>query len=245
MEKQKQKQHTYKEYLGICKNIAFELNLNNNEILLAELIGLLHDIGRFEQVRIYNTFIDKNSINHGEYGVKILFDDGLIRKFVQEDTYDEIIKSAILNHNKSNIPQGLDEKEELYSKIIRDADKIDIFYEGAEDFFWNTLEERTEVENSLISEDYFKEFTSRNTICRKPSQTKLDSIIAMIAFIFDLNFNYSKKVIYENNYINRILDKFDYKDENTKRQIELIRKIASDYLKESLQIWKNYIIYTC
>ena len=56
----------------------------------------------------------------------------------------------------------------------------------------------------------------------------------MIAFIFDLNFNYSKKVIYENNYINRILDKFDYKDENTKRQIELIRKIASDYLKESL-----------
>ena len=64
--------------------------------------------------------------------------------------------------------------------------------------------------------------------------TKLYYIISMIAFIFDLNFNYSKKVIYENNYINRILDKFDYKDENTKRQIELIRKIASDYLKESL-----------
>lgn len=68
---------------------------------LAELIGLLHDIGRFEQIKRYNTFIDKNSINHGQLGVKILFDDNQIRRFIKDSKYDDIIKTAILNHNRS------------------------------------------------------------------------------------------------------------------------------------------------
>ncbi len=225
--------HSYRVMEQSIK-IAESINLSKEDIELASLIGLLHDVARFEQWMRYETFSDSKSIDHGDFGVEILSEKDFIRDFIKDNQYDEIIKIAIKNHNKYKIEEGLNEKQLLHSKIIRDADKIDIFYEGAEDFFWNTLEERTEVENSLISEDYFKEFTSRNTICRKPSQTKLDSIIAMIAFIFDLNFNYSKKVIYENNYINRILNKFDYKDENTKRQIESIRKIARDYLKESL-----------
>ena len=65
------------------KRIAQNLKLSQEDIELAELIGLLHDIGRFEQVRLYHTFVDKNSINHGEYGAKILFEDGLIRKFIK------------------------------------------------------------------------------------------------------------------------------------------------------------------
>lgn len=52
------------------KRLAEKLNLSKEDNLLAELIGLLHDIGRFEQVKIYNTFLDKISVNHAEYGVK-------------------------------------------------------------------------------------------------------------------------------------------------------------------------------
>ena len=69
----------------LSKKIATSLNLSEEDIKLAELIGLLHDIGRFEQVRKYNTFIDKISINHGEYGVKILFEDNLIEKLDVDD----------------------------------------------------------------------------------------------------------------------------------------------------------------
>ena len=110
------------------RELAEELNLNEEDTDLAELIGLLHDIGRFEQVRIYNTFYDKDSINHGEYGVKILFEDGLIRKFIKDDSYDEIIKKAILNHNRPRIEEGLSKRELMHAKIIRDADKLDIYY---------------------------------------------------------------------------------------------------------------------
>ena len=61
------------------------LNLSEEDILLAELIGLLHDIGRFEQIKNYHTFLDKESIDHAEYGNKILFEDDLIRNFITED----------------------------------------------------------------------------------------------------------------------------------------------------------------
>ena len=81
------------------KEIANTLKLNEENTKLAELIGLLHDIGRFEQVKRYNTFIDKTSINHGELGVQILFEDKIIRDFLEDNKYDKIIKTAILNHN--------------------------------------------------------------------------------------------------------------------------------------------------
>lgn len=225
--------HSYRVMEESIK-ISESENLSKEDIELASLIGLLHDTARFEQWMRYQTFSDSKSIDHGDFGVQILSENNFIRNFVENNQYDKIIKIAIKNHNKYKIEEGLNEKELLHSKIIRDADKIDIFYEASEDMFWNTAEEIREIENSFISEDYFKQFSERSTILRKPNQTKLDSIISMIAFIFDLNFKYSKKVIYENNYINRILDKFDYKNNTTKEQIETIRNIASDYLKESL-----------
>ena len=76
------------------KRIAQNLKLSQEDIELAELIGLLHDIGRFEQVRLYHTFVDKDSINHGEYGAKILFEDGLI-KIIAEAPMSEVMNYAV------------------------------------------------------------------------------------------------------------------------------------------------------
>ena len=36
------------------RKLATQLNLNDEDIKLAKLIGLLHDIGGFEQLRVYN-----------------------------------------------------------------------------------------------------------------------------------------------------------------------------------------------
>lgn len=72
----------------VAKKLATELMLEKEDIELAELIGLLHDIGRFEQIRIYHTFVDKISIDHGKLGAKILFEDGLIRNFIEDKKYD-------------------------------------------------------------------------------------------------------------------------------------------------------------
>ena len=77
---------------------------------------------------------------------------------VDQDKYDELIKIAVKNHNKYKIEDGLTQEQELFAKIIRDADKIDIFYEGVT-MFWNGKEEL--VEGSLISPEVFKQIENK------------------------------------------------------------------------------------
>ena len=79
-----------------AKKIAEELKLSEEEIKLATLIGLLHDIGRFEQYTKWKTFSDRISTNHGVLGSKILEEKNFIRTFVTENKYDEIIKKQLL-----------------------------------------------------------------------------------------------------------------------------------------------------
>ena len=65
-------EHTYR-VCGLCQQIARSLELPEEEVDIAWLTGLLHDVGRFEQQRVYGTFIDADSIDHAKYGARILF----------------------------------------------------------------------------------------------------------------------------------------------------------------------------
>ena len=47
--------HTYR-VVDLAERIARDLKLESEDVELAKMIGLLHDIGRFEQVRRYDTF---------------------------------------------------------------------------------------------------------------------------------------------------------------------------------------------
>ena len=105
------------------KEICESLNLNEEDTSLALVIGLLHDIGRFEQWNKYKTYYDSISIDHGDLGADILED------FLEEDENKHIILTAVKNHNKPSIENDLDERTLLFCKIVRDADKLDIIKE--------------------------------------------------------------------------------------------------------------------
>lgn len=218
--------------MEISKQIAEGLKLSQEEIELASLIGLLHDIARFEQYTKYKTFRDLDSIDHGDYGVEILQHD--IRKFIETTQYDEIIKKAVKNHNKYKIEEGLSKHEELFAEIVRDADKIDIFYESVE-YFWK--EKEYIVENSTITEDVIEQFNNCVQIKRRKerrSENSINEIVSVIAFIFDINFKESFKIIKSENYINRNLDRYNIRDEYTKNEIEKIRTKANKYIDENV-----------
>ena len=121
--------HTY-GVVDASRYLSNKLNLNEEDTKLSELIALLHDIGRFEQSKVIENVFDKADtkyFDHAEFGVKILFEDNLIRKFIADSSYDNIIYKAILNHNKYKIEDNLKEKELLHAKLIRDNDKTDNF----------------------------------------------------------------------------------------------------------------------
>lgn len=217
--------------MNYSTKIAESLNLSKQQIDLATLIGLLHDIARFEQRRIYNTFVDNKSVDHGDLGVEILEKDNFIRTFIETDEYDEIIKTAIKNHNKYKIEDSLSEDALLQAKIVRDADKLDILFEAVE-IFWNTDEDKINIENSDISEDYLKQFEDKKQILRsKVVSNKLDGIIGTVSFIFDLNFKYSINYVYNENYINKILNRFEYKNEDVKNKIKKVKNISKKFLE--------------
>lgn len=85
----------------------------------ALITALLHDTGRYEQLKIYNTFRDADSVDHAVFSHKIVSEKGWVT--------DKAILDAILFHNRREIPDGLDERTFLLSHIVRDADKLDIF----------------------------------------------------------------------------------------------------------------------
>lgn len=227
--------HTY----GVVKAseyITNKLLLDKEDIELAKLIALLHDIGRFEQIKQCDCFIDNKNIDHAELGNEILFEKNLIRKFIENEQYDNIISKAILNHNKLAIEDNLNEKELLHSKIIRDADKLDNFRVKSEEDFENIIDNanKEKLENSIISEKIFDDFMNNKVIISQDRKTYLDFWVSFIAFIFDFNFISGLEYIKEMDYINTIVNRLNYKNEDTKKKMDQIRKHAIKYVENKI-----------
>ena len=163
--------------------IAKYLGLNNKDITLASFIGLLHDYARFEQWTKYKTYSDKDSIDHGDLAVKRLFEDNEIINYDLDVNDYEIVYNAIKYHNKITIPYSLDNRIKLFCKIIRDADKLDIFYLRTNKSF---VKEGGDI-SLKIENDFFNE----QCINKMDVISYNDEVISVLAMIYDLNFDYS------------------------------------------------------
>ena len=214
----------------LAKQMAEKLKLDEEDIKLAELIGLLHDIARFEQYTKYHTFKDAESIDHGDLGAEILKKD--IKKYIETDEYDELIQLAVKSHNKYKIQEGLTQKQEMFAKIIRDADKLDILYEST-CMFWKGRENL--VEESKITPEIIEEFKRNEPVDIRYRKTPVDEIVSVVAFIFDINYGTSFEILKRENYINKIIDRYNMIDKNTKEQLEYIKNIASEYIEQKIK----------
>lgn len=218
--------HSYR-VAEISKKIAKSLNLEQEEIELAELIGLLHDIAKIDQRSENKIYKDLENIEHGDAAVIILERNNYIRKYISDDKYDEIIKTAIINHSKYKIAKNIqDEKTLMFCKIIRNSDEIDIIYQ-AQEIFWK---DKTKIQDG-ISKKILRDFKDNKQILNQDKKTQLDKAIAIISFIYDINYLESLKIIKENDYINKIINKFEIENTKVKEEMEEIRKIANKYIE--------------
>lgn len=226
--------HTYR-VMQRCLEIAQSLNLDDENIKLAGLIGLLHDIGRFEQLKRYQSFIDNQTIDHALLGVEILFEQGLIDQFVIDEKYYLLIKTAVFNHNKYEIESGLDQQSYLHCQIIRDGDKIDIFKTGLLESFDAFLGVSKEIlENDIISEDIFETFMQEKTILSINRKTDLDRWISFLALIFGLEFDYSYQYVNKHQYLKRLIKKLDYKNLDSQIKMKKITACSLNYINKKI-----------
>lgn len=214
----------------ISRQIAEAELKTKEEKDLAELIGLLHDIGRFEQAKQIDSFKD-SILDHADVGVEVLSNNSYIRNFIEDKSCDSVILKAIKNHNKFKIEDGLNEDELKQAKIIRDADKLDILYLYSEMNDLSYLVEGKNPSNENISKKVLDAFFEERQINKEDLEFFLDHYINTISFIFDLNEKYSFRYLKEKNYMNVIIDKMEKLTPVVIPIFEKIREFTNDYLE--------------
>lgn len=173
--------HSYR-VRNLCLKYAHILNLSKEDTRLIEFIGLYHDIGRFTQLEKYHTYDDSKSIDHAEEGINVLFEMGLINKFDFNEEEKEIIKFAILNHNKFSLEEVNDKRKMLHAKLIRDLDKLDIIYLFA---YLNELE--FNITCDKISDEIVE--LIKNHKCVRYSDSPNIEAITYFGYVFDINYD--------------------------------------------------------
>ncbi len=231
------KNHTQR-VMALSRMIAEKQGCSQEDIDLAVLIALLHDIGRFDELRILQMF-DSSRFNHAMYGASLLFDQGLIRRFQKDESFDSLIRKAIENHNRLAVEEGLDERTLFHCRLIRDADKLDNFYvklsEKVEDTFAGTGVSRKTVEDSRISPAVLQAVREQHCVKLADRHEPLDYYICIMAFAFDLYFPCSYEYVREKDYISRLYGQFAYHDPDTAAQMEEIRDIITNYVNKKAE----------
>ncbi|MCC6345592.1 MAG: HD domain-containing protein [Nitrospirales bacterium] len=194
----------------VCENsvrVAEAEGLDRSGVLLAEAIGLFHDVGRFPQYAEYRTFRDGVSVNHGELGAKVLREEGVLHTLPGRE--QEIVATAVRFHNAFRVPDLEDPERVLFIRLIRDADKLDIWR-----VFFEYYEEDAAVRPSAVglglpdSPGYSPEVLARlfdfELIPLSMLRTLNDFKLAKLSWMYDLNFTTSFRMVRENGYIDRI-----------------------------------------
>ncbi len=209
--------HTFRvmEYASM---IADSLNLPLIDKNLAVACALFHDVARFSQWTKYETYVDSESFDHGDVGYEILKQLGID---------DEIILMSTKYHNKYCVEDSLPDRVKMFCNITRDADKLDIMVEQAKEI----TDDKFYINDEVISS--FKNHKQlRNDIMDE--NLSIFSMLRCLAFIFDMNFLESLKIVKEKNVINlkcdSILSKFD------EICIHTIKKICNEYIDERIGI---------
>lgn len=219
------------EIVGLAKN----QNLKRNDILLAETIGLFHDVGRFKQYVKFNTFSDSKSQNHAELAIEVLNENNLLKDLSDDEV--EIVQKSILNHSRAQIIPDQEERVIFFSKLIRDADKLDIWrliteYYMIKEKNANNGNKTLELElpdSDEISDDVFKAIVNKQVVLKESMQTLNDFKLLQIGWLFDLNFDYSVIRLHEKKYLDKI-----FKTLPKNEKVDQIKEVVNDYFENYL-----------
>ena len=214
--------HTYR-VADLCEKIAATVPGTNTD--LTWLSGMLHDVGRFEQVRRYNTFADAKSVDHAQFGADLLFADGLIDSFgPYDENYKSLLETVIRNHNRFRIDEGLTYEYKTYCQILRDADKIDILRVNVEtpiEDIYNVSSD--ELKRAAVTEEVRQGFREKHAIPRAVRRTPADLLVSHISMVYELVYPISWEIVWEQGYLNDML-KFESENEETQKWFDFMRK---------------------
>ncbi len=223
--------HTY-GVIAYTKQICERMNLNKEDTSLACLIALLHDIGRFEQIKRFHSF-EHTTMSHAHFGCDLLFKENYIQNFIEDRSYDKIIYEAIYHHSDYKLPDMQDKRTLFFCELIRDADKLDNCRVKLEDSIEVMLDETMEqVGSETISEKVWNSCLNYESVLLEDRVEKIDYWVSYIAYFYDINFKESYQIIQENDFVSKTIHRIVYTNPDTKSKMECLENQVNQYIIE-------------
>ncbi len=222
--------------------LGTELGLGEKQLRLAQITALFHDIGRFEQYARYQTFMDRQSENHAILGVKAL------KKLQGLNFLDKPLKSLvfriILYHNRAVLPPKETPLCLFFSKLLRDADKLDIWrvvtdYYHQKDSGRNKTIELDLPDTPGISRNVSKALMNQTIVDINQISSLNDLKLLQIGWIFDLNFSPAFKAVQSRRYLETIFEALP-----PSKEMRLISNMVFTYLEKQILNNKHALDFT-
>lgn len=174
----------------------------------AETAAVFHDVGRFEQLRQYDTFFDSKSVDHAALSAQIVRE----KDWLKGQPYKEEILTAIERHNR------LDDRPEdgsaaiLYD-LVRDADKLDILrvfaVDDVKDMTSYTIEE---IARSFSAPAVRNDLLAGHSVDKTHRQSPVDIWLTYLGFLNDFHFDGARKLCKATGFWRRRFDETTFSD---------------------------------
>jgi len=219
----------------VCRNMVFlgnALGLSGPDMILAEIMGLFHDLGRFKQYSVYGTFRDVDSENHAMLGLREMAAHKVLTGCNRNEK--RWIAKAVAFHNTMTIPEDQDERTLFFIRLLRDADKLDIWRVFIDYYKVRDKQLNAAVEIGLPDDPGFspRVIAALDNGCFARIQdlkTLNDFKLLQISWVFDLNFAPSFQAVKELEYLEKIEATLPHS-----KEITAAVKNAHDYVERCL-----------
>jgi hypothetical protein len=207
--------------------------MTSPDALIADVIALFHDVGRFEQFKRHRTYVDFRSTNHCMLGVQVLDSHNVLSPLTEREK--RMINTAIKLHGRKQLPTGLDEETATFAKLIRDADKIDIYrvvidaYRQYRDDPENFNLELEFDDNPYCSQHVVDAALAQKRISYSELETLSDYKLLMLTWVYDINYTAALERIKKRRFIHDVQDLLPATEEMAK-----IVQIAENYIDQKI-----------
>lgn len=196
-------EHTRK-VCEITALLAAGEGLTAGEARIAAVVALLHDVGRFPQFRRWRTFRDSDSDNHARLGIEVIREQGLLDRFPETERL--IIEEAVRFHNLLALPLRFKSPTSRYIRLIRDADKLDIWR-----VFLDCFRQPEELRPSAVTLGFpdlpevtpacVNALAAGRVIRLEDIRVLNDFKLLQISWVYDLNFRSSYRLLQQRGHI--------------------------------------------
>lgn len=179
--------------------IAEGLDLALQNVQLAWVCGLVHDVGRFFQYEQYGSFSDADTMDHGLAGRRVLEAGEASLHFAPDEWEALVLAVEYHNRKTADLPGTLSIQAERLLKIIRDADKLDIMdlvlRSVARDGFRELPEMLPHIRFSRdLTPDVAGDVLKTKTVSFTKLQTVADFLVMLSTWFYDLNYAPSRRL---------------------------------------------------